>query len=99
MANFTYIVGRGGWPIGNVLVPEGLVVVPGATGNPPSLQVPFPDPYDYIDSLNLLSRGPPFSAQALDTPTYQAQVAAWLACGSPPLLMPLPPAPAPSSYD
>lgn len=91
MTTYTYIVGRGGWPIGGVLVPEGLVVVPGSTGNPPTLQSPFPDPYDYIDSLNLLSRVPPFSAQALDAATYRAQ----LACGSPPLLMPQAPVPVP----
>jgi hypothetical protein len=55
MTTYTYILTQP-WPIGGVLVPAGLVVVPGATSTGPSLQGPFPDLFDYIDALGLLSR-------------------------------------------
>ena len=56
MTTYTYILTQP-WPIGGVLVPAGLVVVPGATSPGPSLQGPFPDLFDYIDALGLLSSG------------------------------------------
>jgi hypothetical protein len=97
MTTYTYILTQP-WPIGSVLVPAGLVVVAGASGPRPSYENPFPDLFDYIDALGLLSRVPPLTAQACDTATYQAQYAAWLACGMPPLLAPAPPVPPPSTF-
>ncbi len=56
MTTYTYILTQPS-PIGGVLVPAGLVVVPGATSPGPSLQGPFPDLFDYIDALGLLESG------------------------------------------